>query len=200
MLAVLFPGIRVIGEDHMITNNYFDGLERVIWLTSGVPHSQLVQYFQARRTLIAFNTVVDSRGPAIELDAGINTSGRLLRPAEITVANNLFAMPANDSLFKGTEGEFWSWAGNLISGVASDRAGVRVADLKLARAADGLMRPAADSAARGAAEGKFPNVKTDLDGQPRGEKADTGCDQISDAPVKNRPLTKADVGPTWLAR
>ena len=194
-------GIRVIGEDHVITNNYFEGLENgAVWFTSGVPHSQLVQYFQARRTVVAFNTVVDCRGPVMELDAGIGAGGRLMRPAEITVANNLFALPAGSPLFKGTEGEYWNWAGNLVSGAPVDHAGVKVADLKLARGASGLMRPASDSPAHGSAEGKFPNVKTDIDGQSRGEKADAGCDQISATPGTNRPLTKADVGPAWLAR
>ena len=194
-------GIRIIGEDHVITNNYFEGLTNgAFWITSGVPHSQLVQYFQARRAVIAFNTVVDSRGPCLELDAGIGGSGRLMRPAEITVANNVFDVPAGGTLLKGTEGEYWSWLGNFVSGATTEHAGFKVADLKLARGADGLLRPTAGSPARGAAEGEFPKIKTDLDGQPRTGKLDVGCDQTSDAPVANRPLTKADVGPAWLAR
>ena len=194
-------GIRIIGEDHVITNNYFEGLTNgAFWITSGVPHSQLVQYFQARRAVIAFNTVVDSRGPCLELDAGIGGSGRLMRPAEITVANNVFDVPAGGMLLKGTEGEYWSWLGNLVSGATTEHTGFKVADLKLARGTDGLLRPTASSPARGAAEGEFPKIKADVDGQPRTGKLDAGCDQISDAPITNRPLTIADVGPAWLAR
>jgi poly(beta-D-mannuronate) lyase len=195
-------GIRVIGEDHVIVNNYFEGLTKgAFWITSGVPHSQLVQYFQARRCTIAFNTVVDSTGnPYLELDAGINSSGRLMRPAEITIANNLFVVPPQGTLLKGTEGEYWRWMGNLVSGATPEHAGLKVADPKLARGTDGLLRPAADSPARGAAEGIFPNVKTDIDGQPRTGKLDVGCDQISDAPIANHPLTAAEVGPAWLKR
>ena len=57
--------------------------------------------------------------------------------------------------------------------------------------------PAADSPARGTAEGNFPQVKADMDGQPRGGKLDSGSDQISDARVNRRPLTASDVGPAW---
>jgi poly(beta-D-mannuronate) lyase len=45
-----------------------------------------------------------------------------------------------------------------------------------------------------------PRVPADIDGQPRAEKTDAGCDQVSDAPVLSRPLTPADVGPAWLKR
>ena len=144
--------------------------------------------------------MVDSRGPGIELDAGIGGSGRAMRPAEITVANNLFAVPPGGTLFKGTEGEYWRWLGNFASGAAVERAGVKVADLKLARAAAGLLRPAVDSPVRGAAEGNFTTIKSDIDGQPRAGKLDAGCDQLYDARAANRPLAAADVGPAWLKR
>jgi hypothetical protein len=58
------------------------------------------------------------------------------------------------------------------------------------------MRPAVDSPVRGAAEGDF-KVDHDVDVQPRGAKKDVGADQVSDAPAKNKPLTAADVGPSW---
>jgi hypothetical protein len=41
-------------------------------------------------------------------------------------------------------------------------------------------------------------VKSDIDGQSRAAPADVGCDQISTAPVTNRPLKAEDVGPSWL--
>ena len=68
-------GIRVIGEDHVIINNYIDGVDKGgFWITAGVPNSPLNGYYCARRATIAFNTVVDSRGPCLELDAGLAES------------------------------------------------------------------------------------------------------------------------------
>jgi poly(beta-D-mannuronate) lyase len=197
-------GIRVIGEDHTITNNYIEGVAQGgIWLTSGVPHSKLVQYFQARRCVVAFNTIVDSRGPCLELDAGIGGSGRTMRPAEITVAHNLFAVAEGETLFKGTEGAEWRWRGNFASGAvgsAAARDGVRIADLRLRRAADGLLRPAADSPVCGTADDSLVAIATDIDGQPRGKLSAAGCDEPTATPALRRPLLAADTGPAWLAR
>ena len=82
--------------------------------------------------------------------------------------------------------------------------GITVVDPKMAKGTDGLWRPGADSPVRGAAQGaaqnEFPAVKTDVDGQPRTGKYDAGCDQISEAPVQNRPLVASDVGPSWWRR
>lgn len=195
-------GIRVIGEDHVITNNYIEGVAQGgIWITCGVPHSQLVQYFQARRCLVAYNTIVDSRGPYLELDAGHGGSGRTLRPAEITVTHNVFAGRAGETLFKGTEGAEWRWLGNFASGTSAARDGVSlVDDLKLARAADGLLRPGPDSAVRSAPESKYLALATDIDGQPREKPSAAGCDEPSPAPATRRPLFAADTGPGWLLR
>jgi hypothetical protein len=81
-----------------------------------------------------------------------------------------------------------------------EHAGIRVADAKLTRAPDGLLRPAPDSPVRGAAERITALVRIDMDGQDRSSPADSGSDQISRAPVTRRPLTPGDVGPSWLER
>jgi len=195
-------GIRVIGEDHTLINNYIEGVERgAFWVTAGIPDSPLNGYFRARNVLIAFNTVVDCRGPCIELDAGFGSSSRTLRPENITIANNLFSLPDRELLLKGTEGEGFRWLGNLASASATpEHKGIRRAAVRLERASDGLWRPMADSPVRGSAEGMFPAVKTDIDGQAREGRLDVGCDQISEGAVTNRPLTAADVGPSWLDR
>src|SRR5204862_2105836 len=164
------------------------------WITAGIPDSPLVGYFQSKRCLIAFNTVVDSNGPYITLDAGMGTSRRSLMPDEITIANNLFVQSNGDPLLKGKETATYHWMGNIASGAGEDpkHAGIKVAEVKLTRGPGGMMRPAPDSAVRGAAEGNLAKIKTDIDGQSRSGKLEVGCDQISIEPVKFRPLTAAD--------
>ena len=195
-------GIRVIGEDHVITNNYFEEINNgAFWITAGIPDSPLVGYFRAQRCLIAFNTIVDSKGPYIQLDAGMGTSNRSLMPLNITFANNLFSLAKGSELLQGKEDPTYKWAGNIVSGGASmpEHVGIKPADVSLTRGESGLLRPANDSALHGAAEGEFPKIKTDIDGQPRDGKLDVGCDQISTAPIMNHPLTAAEVGPTWMS-
>ena len=188
-------GIRVIGEGHTVINNYLDGLEDgALRITAGIPDSPLVGYFQARDCVIAFNTIVDSRGPLIDLSAGLGRSGRTLLPENITIANNIFAMREGD-LLQGSEGAGWRWLGNVATTGA--HAGVRVLDPRLARATDGMWRPVADGPLCGAAEGDFTTVTVDIDGQPRSAKRDVGCDQISEQPIIEHPLTAGVVGPSW---
>lgn len=193
-------GVRVIGEDHVIINNYIDGVDRgAFWVTCGVPDSKLNQYFVAQRCLIAFNTVVDSAGPCVDLSNGLGSSGRTLKPTGVVVANNLFAPGKNGEVMTGEEGTGWQWRGNLVSGgTAYEHTGFRSGDAKLQQAADGLRRPSDGSLVRGAAEGEFPQVSADIDGQLRTSPKDVGCDQISSAPVTRRPLARADVGPSWF--
>ena len=194
-------GIRVIGEDHLIVNNYIEGVVRVgLWVTSGVPSPPRPLYVRASRCLIAFNTIIEPDGPCLDLDNGFGDSGRVLRPEAITVANNLFSPKAGGPLFQGVEGKDWHWQGNLASGAQTDHPGVRTVGVPLAQDPAGWRRPAPNSPARGAAEGEFPAVQTDVEGQPRAGARDIGCDQVSDAPVLNHPLGSAEVGPAWLKR
>jgi hypothetical protein len=171
------------------------------WITSGISNSELKGYFQSRNCVIAFNTFVDSRGPAIELDAGFGGSGRTLRPDNITVANNVFAL-SQGNLLKGKEGgSGYKWIGNVTSaGESSEQKGIRKLDAKLERAKDGLWRPTVDSPLRGGAEGDFASIKTDVDGQERKGRLDVGSDQFSTGPAKAHPLTAGETGPSWLER
>ena len=194
-------GIRVIGEDHAILNNYIDGVSQGgIWITSGIEGSPLKGYFRARNILLAFNTIVDSRGPYLDLSAGIGSAQRTLLPEKVTIANNVFSVAQDGTLLKGRQGEGFKWLGNLTDSNATNLSGIRLVDARLQRAADGLWRPAQDSPVRAAAQGDFPGIKTDFDGQPRKKRFDVGCDQISTARRTNRPLTPRDVGPSWWAR
>jgi poly(beta-D-mannuronate) lyase len=191
-------GIRVIGEDHVIVNNYIDGvMQGGFWVTAGIPNSPLVGYFQAKNCLIAFNTVVDSRGPCVEVAAGLGASGRTLSPIGITVANNLFAVRDGEALFKGKEDHGYRWLGNMSKGPVPDRGGIQSVELRLVKGRDGIWRPASDSPVRGAGQGDFPEVTIDMDGQDRENPRDVGSDQFSDKPIKSRPLNEADVGPGW---
>lgn len=192
-------GIRVIGDDHKIVNNYIDGVELgAFWITSGIENSPLVGYFQARNCVIAFNTVVDTQGPGILLDAGIGTSRRTLRPENIQIANNLFSMRDGAPLLEGTEGAKFAWSGNIATreqpGTASDR--FRILDLMLERSKTGIWKPAQNSPLRGTAEDKF-RIDSDIEGQPREGALTAGCDEYSSQPVTSLPLKVGDVGPSW---
>lgn len=188
-------GIRVIGEDHVVVNNYIDSVsDGALRITAGIPDSPLDGYFEAKNCTIAFNTIVASPGSCIDLDAGMGSSRRTLPPENIQFAYNVFSLPADGKLAKGREGAGYRWAGNF-SNKGDDR--LRKADLMLSRGKDGLWRPSAGSPVRSAAA-SYPGLSTDIDGQPRTGKLDAGCDQLSSAPATSRPMTSSDTGPPWM--
>ncbi|MES2459900.1 MAG: polysaccharide lyase 6 family protein [Armatimonadota bacterium] len=179
-------GIRVIGDDHVIVGNYIDRVEiGGIWITAGIPNSPLNGYYVARNARIANNTVIDSHGPYLHLDAGFGTSGRTLRPENITITNNLFFLPrdpASATLLKGTAGTGFQWKDNVAvrSGAEDGPAPTGMRTLPWndgigARGKDGVWRPAASSGLEGVG---FSAAKP---------SAETGL------------LTSADIGPSWRA-
>jgi poly(beta-D-mannuronate) lyase len=165
---------------------------------------------RARNCVIAHNTVINSAGPYLLLSAGLgNSPRRTLRPEHITLANNVFLVPLGVELLGGTEGRDYRWTGNFVEGAESvDESKIKRVELRLTKDADGIWRPGPDSPLRNAAVSAnaaslvVPEAaalfETDIDGQPRRAPADAGCDELSDEPILNRPLTKRDVGPSWM--
>ena len=188
-------GIRVIGQDHVVANNFIDSVaDGAIRLTAGIPDGPATGYVEARNVAVVFNTVTDSPGAAIELDAGFGSAGRTLRPEGIVIANNVFSLPQQAVLTRGTEGPGFRWTGNF-SNRADEHA--RKVDLMLTRDRHGIWRPSSGSPLQSVADA-FPGITTDFDGQPRTGRFDAGCDEISQAPATARPLTTADAGPAWM--
>jgi len=76
-------GVRVIGEDHVITNNYFEGTTGiaggVIVLTAGQPKPELTGYWPITKATITGNTFINNVAPAcINLSAGLGQKDREL--------------------------------------------------------------------------------------------------------------------------
>lgn len=195
-------GVRIIGEDHLVFNNYLEGLtgtglRSAICFVNGVPDSALNEYFQVKRARVLFNTIVNCARP---MTIGQTVTGGTLPPLDCTAANNLVLSSNAPLVSVVTAPTNFLWAGNIFFGAAvgvSDP-GIIVTNPLLSVANDGLWRPAANSPARDAAVGDDVWLTQDFDGQPRDGAKDIGCDEISDAPIIRRPVTVADVGPDWM--
>jgi poly(beta-D-mannuronate) lyase len=198
--------IRVIGERQTIVNNYIanvdDRASGAISISAGVPNSALNEYFQVKDAVIAHNTIVNVGGPAITFDDGLGSSGRTLLAQNVTVANNLLRSNGQ-AIFEGNEGANWTWQGNIAFGGSlgpkAGASGITVVDPQLQLGADGLWRPGASSPAINGGSGNYSSlITTDMDGQARIGIYDVGADEVSAATIVRRPLTSADVGPSWL--
>ena len=194
-------GVRIIGADHRVINNYFADLQgedarAAVCMMNGIPNTPPHGYSQVTGATVAFNTFVNCRSC---LAIGLGDKTAVLAPKDCTVANNLFLVSGGQLLDMPTEPDAFTWLGNLIqsNSPVPGFVGTRVPDLRLSQGDDGLWRPLPGSPALGASEGNFPQVVTDIDGQPRPRVKDVGCDQTSPSQTTGKPLEPDDVGVSW---
>jgi hypothetical protein len=83
----------VIGENHVVKNNYFSGLKGFkdkfrapLTVVNGVENSPLNGYFQVKNLSISGNQFVNCEGPAIRFGSGRRDA--LLVPTGIVMENN----------------------------------------------------------------------------------------------------------------
>ena len=196
-------GIRVVGENHIIINNYIadvdDEADGAISFAAGVPNTPLNGYLQVRDTIVAHNTIVNVAGAGITFDWGRGSSNRSLLPVDLTITGNLIA-DTGDSLFEGAEGSGYLFENNIAFGAVlgiSSRPGILEVDPLLMLDFDGLSRPDSSSPAiDGASTSTL--LSLDMDGQSRDGMYDIGADEASIIPITRRPLTTDDVGAPWF--
>jgi len=84
-------GVRIIGENHKVYNNYFEklrgtGYRAAICMVRGKENSALSEYFQVKNALVEFNTMVDC---SQSFSINYNSSSSLtLPPIGSTIAHN----------------------------------------------------------------------------------------------------------------
>jgi poly(beta-D-mannuronate) lyase len=200
-------GIRVIGGDHVIVNNYISGIPAssstsrgAIVLTNGVPNSPLEQYFQVTGVTIAHNTLVNNDNNVIVGDKKSDTNP--LPPVNTTFADNLISsLGRRQPLIQTIDSSAQiKYEGNILNGGAAMPAqdGLMFADPLLAKGKDELFRPTAKSPVIDAAKSQLAGINTDFEGQPRLEgKRDVGADELSAAQAVSARAQAGAVGPDW---
>jgi poly(beta-D-mannuronate) lyase len=194
-------GIRIIGEDHKVFNNYVCGtsgssLKSALTLMNGVPNSPLNRYFQVKRAIVAYNTFVDN---IYSINIGGGRDSELnLPPLDCVIANNIVSVSRSPLITVNDTPINMTWQGNVFYGASLGMAqpqGITMVNPQLALSTEGLWRPGASSPVLNAGAGSFPYVAIDMDGQQRDGQPDVGADEVSSTPVERRPLTRKDVGP-----
>jgi len=198
-------GVRIIGEDHRVINNYFTDLagkqfRSAVAVMAGIPNSEPSGYFQVKKAVVAFNTIVNCQD-SISLSVAAGKRGRTLPPEDCVFANNIVEGRYAPLIHETIPSVNLKWEGNILYGAETGQPaqeGLRADDPTLAEIPQSLWQPGPQSIAIGAAQGNFPEVVSDAGGRPREGKKDIGCFQVSSAAMKWPPLTAKDVGPTWL--
>ncbi len=170
-------GVRIIGEDHLVQDNYFAGLRgdssrAALPIMNGVPDSPLNRYFQVKNARIAGNTFVDTR-VTILYGMGMDQE-KSLSPQGVSFTDNIvYADSPVPVIFARVSPQNITWRGNVFYG--SDPGmplpqGIQWENPKLLAGKDGLWRP-----------------------DPAGPAAGKG------ATLARGPLTPGDVGPAWFS-
>lgn len=195
-------GIRIIGEDHKVFNNYIqnatgNGARSGISFMDGILNSPLNGYYQVKRAIVAFNTLINC---SYSFSIGVgNSSSQNMPPVDCVIANNLVYSTLGTLITYIDTPSNMTYQGNIFYGSnlgITNPSGISVIHPKMIKASDELWRPDnLSSPVFKAAVGSFPYVTLDMDGQTRDSLKDIGADQFSNATVLSKPLTANDVGP-----
>lgn len=217
-------GIRIYGTDHVIINNYFEGLNGTRWdapitLTMGDAivgeSSNLTKHFRAERVTIAYNSLINnSHGIEIGFDNNGNYSKDLI---DITIANNLITGSENSmvEIMNGNDqGDNITWKNNLMypTGDAEIIVGETSTSFDTGEVVNenpnlgygNITVGDATTVNYGKTTANTPlynNAVTseivveDVEGQDRPTTSNPGADHYSLESVRYSPLTKDDVGP-----
>jgi len=149
-------GIRVINKNQIVRNNYLEGLTGYRFgsgftVMNGVPNSSINRYHQVDNALVENNTFINV--DHIQLAAGSDVE-RSAVPINSTIQNNLIFNKSGQqpfTVFDDIGGI--SFKGNIANTVADKKlaTGINKQNIKLKRAANGLLYPVDEKlAAKGA--------------------------------------------------
>lgn len=140
-------GVRIIGRDHRVIHNYFEGLrgdaERAaICFMNGIPDGPLNGYAPVRNALVSHNTFIDCK---VSMEFGVSASKKIsVNPADCTIAHNSF-LPGKWELFRvEAEPRNFTWLGNkyqIGNTRGADLVDIERVDIPLKRVANGLLQP-----------------------------------------------------------
>ena len=189
-------GIRFYGDNHKISNNYFERCSPAISIGNGdglIPPDKLVMHDRPDSVQVVFNTLVNNKVNVIM--AGRNNG---LGATFISFSNNIIQGGGPAVKISGTIVQP-VWAGNIIwhtdgAGTIPPE-GYQSIDPQLKPDKNGVFHLVPGSPAIGKSTGSFPYITSDLDGQPRKGQPDVGADQYSTAKITNSILTTDEVGP-----
>ena len=196
-------GIRIIDADHKVYNNYVSGgsgssYKSAITIMNGLPNSPLSGYYQVKRALVAFNTLVDNYYN-FNIGAHDDTTQSLV-PTDCVIANNIvYGTKYTLVAFNDTPSNM-TWQGNIIYGATTGFTtfpanNYNVDPLLQSADATGIRHLSSTSPAINAALGTYDTLLVEMDGQVRDTKIDIGADEYSTAAALIVPMTATTTGP-----
>jgi len=199
-------GIRLYGDDHLIFNNYFEGLTGTTWdapltLTNGDYDggTNYSKHWRIKRAKIVFNTLVNNTNG---IEIGYSNNGKYSKPPQdVVISNNIISGNKNDLVKIISTPASMTWQNNIMfaTGTASLGTNFSQEEAKLVDPLlvweENIYRISDVSPAIDSASGEWSYVVDDMDGQLRDGTPDIGADEFSTLEIVNKLLTPEDVGP-----
>jgi len=205
-------GIRAYGTDHVIINNYLEGLQGTrfdapITLTQGDAidgvDTDFSLHFRGERITIAFNTLVNNVY-GIEIGYAKQNGSYDIPLKDITIANNLVTGSENSlvTTYNDQGGEI-IWINNIMNPTGSAQltndGATFTSDEVLEQdpylTFDGIVWRSTSSSPTIADGVPALTVDEDIEGQTRPSTSNAGADHYSLESIRYAPLTTFDVGP-----
>ncbi|WP_258103281.1 chondroitinase-B domain-containing protein [Marinoscillum sp. MHG1-6] len=206
-------GIRVYGEDHVVVNNYLQGLKGDRWdapitLTYGDAKrggTSLAAHYRPDNIIIAYNTLVDND---YGIQIGFDNGGKYnLPPKDVIMAFNLVTGSTNELIKYYNDPEGMVWVDNVFypTGSAvltqdgtktfgSDE--ISVADPQLTFDATTSLWKSTESTQQYLKDDELiGSMIKDVHGDLRGSMTTVGADEFSMESIRFAPLAVDDVGP-----
>lgn len=189
-------GIRIIGESHLIFNNYLQGITTTgqtcaISILDGVPNSAPSGYFQVKNAKIVGNTIVNS-AQAFDIGAGKGGNNRTVPPADCIIANNLILSKGGIAITYTDQPQNFTYDGNIAFGMGNGQTltlpqGFLQTDPKLELVSGfNTYFPAATSPAIGGFKGSYSFFQS----------TNIGANELD---ALHKSLLKANgIGPSWM--
>lgn len=197
-------GVRIIGEDHKVYNNYFEnlrgsGYRAALCMVRGKENSALNEYYQVKNAEVAFNTMVNCRQA---FSINYNSSSSLnMPPIGSTIAHNhvynTSSSNNNVTISQVNVGAMdVTWKNNLMnigtySGFAYDTLQVITGvdpSMELTGTDINIYEPNANSDLVGYSTDEYPDVLIDLRGRNRGTVKTPGASQLTGSVTREMPL------------
>ncbi|MDD3078008.1 MAG: chondroitinase-B domain-containing protein [Paludibacter sp.] len=197
-------GVRIIGENHKVYNNYFENLRgtnfrAAVCIVRGKEHSALNEYFQVQNATIAYNTFVNcSQAFCVNYSS---SSTITLPPVNTTIADNHVYNTSssynNVTIDKTNISEMSvNWKNNLMnqgkytnfSYTSTQIITGKNAKMYLTNTTTPIYEPSTSSALQNYKSDDFPEITDDIRGRERNSTAKLpGASQITGTISKEMP-------------
>lgn len=197
-------GIRVHDKNHIIINNYIEGIPEistttdtegiVLYCGNMVRPNTNGTHYPADSVLVANNTIRNHKN--VHLLIGRNGSSWSEKPNAVTIKNNLVTNNVGTAI-QNEASTNAIWIQNMVyptgTGIAGNVGNVLITDPQLSLSGEIYKLQSGSTAIDNAAIEEL--VTNDIDGQPRGTSLDIGADEYSGANITYGPLDGTKVGP-----